>query len=121
MTHFTVNVSGHPVFMRDGSIMTRHEVVNELNHQSAPSATGPNGAPHMSEHAANCDTLVVLNMGNGIPRRIGGLEVVSWSRGHALQEKTEMEDLIRQIALGVIPEDQAVRRCYQLMEQQGWM
>lgn len=72
----------------------------------------------MSASKTNYDTLVVEDMGNHIPRVIGGLRVAAWSSGHALDEKTEMEEFIRQLSNGDVDDPQ--QAAIELMERQEW-
>lgn len=64
------------------------------------------------------DTLVVEGMGNTIPQDVGGLRVVTWHRGHALDAKGELEEFIRKLSFGDFenPEQAAV----DLMERMNW-
>lgn len=64
------------------------------------------------------DTLVVEGMGNEVPRVIGELRVAAWSSGHALDEKLEMEDFIRELSYGDVEDPQ--QAAVELMERQQW-
>lgn len=64
------------------------------------------------------DTLVVEGMGNEVPRVIGELRVAAWSSGHALDEKLEMEDFIRELSYGDVEDPQ--QAAIELMERQQW-
>ncbi|NMX60232.1 hypothetical protein [Pseudomonas sp. WS 5079] len=64
------------------------------------------------------DTLVVEGMGNEVPRVIGELRVAAWSSGHALDEKLEMDDFIRELSYGDVEDPQ--QAAIELMERQQW-
>lgn len=64
------------------------------------------------------DTLVVEGMGNDIPREIGGLRVAAWSSGHAINERSELEDFIRELSYGDIEDPQ--QAAINLMGRGGW-
>lgn len=64
------------------------------------------------------DTLVVEGMGNDIPREIGGLRVAAWSSGNAIDDRSELEDFIRELSYGDIEDPQ--QAAIDLMERGGW-
>ncbi|MDE1531653.1 hypothetical protein PVE90_18255 [Pseudomonas carnis] len=64
------------------------------------------------------DTLVVEGMSNEVPRVIGEMRVSAWSSGHALDEKLEMEDFIRELSYGDVEDPQ--QAAIELMERQKW-
>lgn len=64
------------------------------------------------------DTLVVVGMGNDIPREIGGLRVAAWSAGNAIDDRSELEDFIRELSYGDIEDPQ--QAVIELMERGGW-
>ena len=64
------------------------------------------------------DTLVVEGMNSEVPRVSGELRVAAWSSGHALDEKLEMEDFIRELSYGDIEDPQ--QSAIELMERQKW-
>ena len=64
------------------------------------------------------DTLVVEGMNSEVPRVIGELRLAAWSSGHALDEKLEMEDFIRELSYGDIEDPQ--QSAIELMERQKW-
>lgn len=64
------------------------------------------------------DTLVVEGMGNNIPREIGGLRVAAWSSGHTINERSELEDFIRELSYGEVEDPQ--QAAINLMERGGW-
>ncbi|WP_028684114.1 hypothetical protein [Pseudomonas chlororaphis] len=66
----------------------------------------------------NFDTLVVEGMGNDIPREIGGLRVAAWSSGSAINDRSELEDFIRELSYGDIEDPQ--QAAIDLMERGGW-
>ena len=53
-----------------------------------------------------------------MPRVIGELRVAAWSSGHALDEKLEMEDFIRELSYGDVEDPQ--QAAIELMERQKW-
>jgi hypothetical protein len=72
----------------------------------------------MSNTEKKYDTLVVEGMGNQVPRAIGEMRVAAWSSGHALDEKLEMEDFIRELSYGDVEDPQ--QAALELMERQEW-
>ena len=56
--------------------------------------------------------------GNFFTEKYLGMECTAWSRGHALDEREELQDFIRKLSYGEIdfPVDQAA----ELMEKMGW-
>ncbi|AJO78735.1 hypothetical protein [Pseudomonas sp. MRSN 12121] len=64
------------------------------------------------------DTLVVEGMGNDIPREIGRLRVAAWASGNAINDKSELEDFIRELSYGDIEDPQ--QAAIDLMERGGW-
>ncbi|AVO60624.1 hypothetical protein [Pseudomonas chlororaphis] len=66
----------------------------------------------------NFDTLVVEGMGNDIPREIGGLRVAAWSSGNAINDRSELEDFIRELSYGDIEDPQ--QAAIDLMVRGGW-
>lgn len=64
------------------------------------------------------DTLVVEGLGDEVPRAIGEGRVAAWSSGHALDEKLEMEDFIRELSYGDIEDPR--QAAIELMERQKW-
>lgn len=69
-------------------------------------------------------TETIVLRGASIPNfgtKIFGGTIRSWAEGHALEEKEDLEDLVRKIADGVIDDiDRAQKECSELMEKQGW-
>ncbi|MFC8831560.1 hypothetical protein ACFT9I_40195 [Streptomyces sp. NPDC057137] len=64
------------------------------------------------------DTLVVEGMNNEVPRAIGELRVAAWSSGHALDQKLELENFIRELSYGDVEDPQ--QAAIELMERQKW-
>lgn len=69
-------------------------------------------------------TETVVLRGASIPNfgtKIFGGTIRAWSEGHALEEKEELEYLVRKIADGHIDEiEEAQAACAAIMEKQGW-
>ena len=69
-------------------------------------------------------TETIVLRGASIPNfgtKIFGGTIRAWSEGHALEEKEELEDLMRKIADGQIDDIEAAQAaCVALMEKQGW-
>ena len=72
----------------------------------------------MSTAEKKYDTLVVEGLGNEVPRAIGEGRVAAWSSGHALDDKLEMEDFIRELSYGDIEDPQ--QAAIELMRRQKW-
>lgn len=72
----------------------------------------------MNVEKSTYDTLVIEGMGECIPQEVNGLRVVAWSSGHAVNEKTEMEEFIRNLSFGDYQEPE--QAAIDLMERMGW-
>lgn len=72
----------------------------------------------MNAMETKCDTLVVEGMGDEVPRVLGELRVSAWSSGHALDQKLELEDFVRELSYGEVEDPQ--QAAIDLMERMKW-